>query len=91
MIYPVDLTNDYATSIYAAARTLLANGALPADMIETYRNGKLSMSGNIGICAKLTVIENKNGRPSLSIRRWRPFAAVAGGTLGGHQAISGAI
>src|SRR5262245_10353639 len=57
MKHCVDLTGDYKTTIYAAARRLLACGANPADTIETWRGGKLSMSGVIGECAKWTVKE----------------------------------
>lgn len=65
--------------ILTAARWLLDNGvAFPEDLIETYRNGCLSLSGIVGQLAKLTVSESENGRPSLSLRKWRPFPDVTG-------------
>ena len=48
----VDLTGDYETTVYDAARRLLAEGADPGDTVETWRAGKLSMSGVIGGVAK---------------------------------------
>jgi hypothetical protein len=77
MLYTVDLTGDSRTTVYSAARRLLAEGADPADTIETYRGGKLSMSGIIGKFAELTVRENKNGTPSLQQVPYVPFAATA--------------
>jgi hypothetical protein len=65
----IDLTGDYQITIYEAARRLLADGAEPAETIETYRNGVLSMSGLIGVLSKWTVAEN----PSLRMIRWHPF------------------
>jgi hypothetical protein len=78
VIIKVDLTGNYRTNIYTAARALLTRGASPSDTIETWRDGKLSMSGNVGECAKLKVEENKDVRPTFSLRRWRPFAAGTG-------------
>lgn len=60
MIIKVDLTGNYRTNIYTAARALLTR------------------SGNVGECAKLKVEENKDVRPTFSLRRWRPFAAGTG-------------
>jgi hypothetical protein len=45
MIHKVDLTGDYETNVYDAARRLLAAGADPVDTVETYRGGKPSMTG----------------------------------------------
>jgi hypothetical protein len=68
----VDLTGDYHAPIFSAARQLLAKGADASDTIETWRNGKLSMSGIIGECAKLTVSESS----SLQLAKGKPFPAV---------------
>jgi hypothetical protein len=58
MIHRIDLTGDYKTTIYAAARRLLAGGTDPDDTVETWRGGVLSMSGGaIGGLAQLTVAE----------------------------------
>jgi len=58
--------------ILTAARWLLDNGAaFPEDTIETYRNGKLSLSGVVGKLAKLTVRENDHG---MQLVRWMPFS-----------------
>jgi hypothetical protein len=75
MIHIVDLTNNYETTIYAEARKLLAAGADSADLIETWRNAKLSMSGIVGQCAKLTVSEDKHGKRAMRLVRWMPFPA----------------
>jgi hypothetical protein len=48
----VDLTGDYGTNIFDAARWLLENGlAEPSDLIETERNGQSSMCGQVGVFA----------------------------------------
>jgi hypothetical protein len=76
MLHTVDLTGDCRTTGYTAARRLLAEGADPADTIETYRGGKLSMSGIIGKFAALTVAENDHGNPTLQLRPYKPFPTV---------------
>jgi hypothetical protein len=55
-VHKVDLTGDYETTVYDAARRLLAECADPGDRVETRRNGILSMSGVIGELAKLQVV-----------------------------------
>jgi hypothetical protein len=55
-IHKVNLTGDYETTVYDAARRLLAAGADPCDRVETRRHGILSMSGVIGELAKLQVV-----------------------------------
>lgn len=72
----VDLTGDHRATIYTAARRLLAAGADPADIIETWRNGQLSMSATIGEAAKWTIREKDDGDLSLLLVRWRPFPAT---------------
>jgi hypothetical protein len=65
--------------IYAAARWLLDHGIATADDVATYRNGVLSMSGNIGELAEWTIEELKKGKPTtpsypveaLFLRRYR--------------------
>jgi hypothetical protein len=57
----IDLTGDYDTTIYDAARRLLAEGAVPADTIEIARGGVLSMTGKIGECAKWQVVFRASG------------------------------
>jgi hypothetical protein len=64
-VHRIDLTGDYKTNIYTAARRLLEAGAHPGDTIQTYRDGQLSMSGVIGDCARLRVRESDHGNPSL--------------------------
>jgi hypothetical protein len=77
MLHMVDLTGDYNTTIYQAARKLADSAGLE-DIIETHRNGKLSMRGIVGKAAKATVQENKLGNPSLMLRRWAPFPVRGG-------------
>jgi hypothetical protein len=72
MIIRVDLPGDDKTTIYAAARRLLAAGAGPDDTVETWRDGMRCMSGRIGECAKWTVRETDIG---LYLVKWRPFPA----------------
>jgi hypothetical protein len=72
-LHQVDLTGDYRTNIYVAARRLLANGADPADEIETRRHGKLSMSGTVGVLAGLEVVDD-HGR--LRLRRYKALSAT---------------
>jgi hypothetical protein len=55
MIIVADLSNDYDTTIYDAARWFIAHGTDPSHMLEIRRDGKLSMSGIIGELAKWTV------------------------------------
>jgi hypothetical protein len=57
----VDLTGDYETTVYDAARRLLAEGADLADTVETWRDSKLSMSGVIGVLAKRQVVFASTG------------------------------
>jgi hypothetical protein len=74
----VDLTGDYETSIFTAARRLLAEGAAPADEIETQRDGIPCMRGsNIGKCAKLTVRETPQRGPE--VVRYQPFPVYTSG------------
>jgi hypothetical protein len=77
--YRVDLTGDYETTVYDAARRLLAEGADPADTIETRRGGVLSMTGKIGECAKWTV-EFRSTGPCLVPRRGVGTARVTAKT-----------
>jgi hypothetical protein len=68
--------------ICAAARWLLGEGiAGPDDVIGTYRGETLCMYGRAGELAEWTVRENRNGRPSLQLAVWGPFAAAAGGPI----------
>lgn len=82
----LDLTGDYRTTIYGEARRLLAEGANPADSIETRRNGKLSMSGTVGQCAKWEVVDDgglrlrKHSRPS-TLARPAAKSLIPGTTL----------
>jgi hypothetical protein len=70
----VDLTGDFETSIYEAARKLIAEGADPEDEIETQRDGAPCMRGNIGRCAKLAVRDSP--RRGLEIVPYKPFPAL---------------
>ena len=76
MMHEVDLTGDYRTTVYSAARRLLADGVDHADPIATYRDGKLSMSGTIGDLAKWAVSEPDKGGIHLSRYKAFPSAAV---------------
>jgi hypothetical protein len=62
----VDLTGDYQTTIYDTASRLLADGADPGVTVESYRDGKLSMSGVIGERAKWQVVFRARGPTYLS-------------------------
>lgn len=65
----------------AAARRLLAEGANPSDRLETWRNGKLSMSGTVGECAKWEVVDDGGLRLRKYVPRHstsRSVAAVPG-------------
>jgi flavin-binding protein dodecin len=75
-IRKVDLTGDYETTVYDAARRLLAEGADPADTVETWRGGKLSMFGVIGELAKWQVAFATAG-PCLQRHKTRISACVA--------------
>jgi hypothetical protein len=66
MIHKVDLTGDYETNVYDAARRLLAAGADPVDTVETYRGGKPSMTAVIGEAAKWAPDVS-----SMKLRRWK--------------------
>src|ERR1700731_274324 len=60
--------------LYAAARWLLDNNAAdPSDTVATYRGETLCMHGKVGELAQWTVTEAKDGKPSLSLHRWRAF------------------
>lgn len=61
MIHKVDLTGDYETTIYDAARRALAKGANPSDTVEIWRSGKFSMSGVVGWLAKRRVVFASSG------------------------------
>jgi hypothetical protein len=49
--YVIDLTGDYRTTVYAAARSLLKAGAEYDDTLETVRGGRRSMQGIVGQAA----------------------------------------
>jgi ISXO2-like transposase domain len=54
-VHRADLTGDYEATVYDAARRLLAEGASPADMVTTHRNGVPSMSrGVVGTFHKMS-------------------------------------
>jgi hypothetical protein len=72
----VDLSDDYETTVYDAARRLLAAGADPADTVETVRGGVLSMSGVIGKLARWQVEFRASG-PCLTRYRSVGTACVA--------------
>jgi hypothetical protein len=81
MIRKVDLTGDYETTVYDAARRLLVGGADPAGTVETWRDGKLSMSGVIGELAKWRVAFRGSG-PCLV-----PYAASTLAVLAAETAV----
>jgi hypothetical protein len=59
-----------------SSRWLLANGlAAESDSITSYRDGRPSMSGRVGVMAKLTVTENRKVGPVWAA--WKPFPDVA--------------
>ena len=72
-VHRIDLSGDYRTTVCDVARRLLAGGADPGDTVETWRNGKLSMSGVIGEAAKWTV-----GSGPYGLRLVRHAASVTG-------------
>ena len=59
------------------------------DTIATYRSGALSMHGIIGDLAKWTVVEAKDGKPSLSLRRYVPFSSYPVAARTGEMASGG--
>jgi len=73
--HKIDLSGEYRSTVYSAARRLLAAGADPADIVETWRNGVLSMSGAVGECAGLMVLETASGNPSLQLSAWKALPA----------------
>jgi hypothetical protein len=81
MIHRLDLTGDYDTTIYDAARRLLAEGASPHDQVETYRNGMISMGANIGWAAKWRVDFRASG-PCLARYQTPGLAPPAAETVG---------
>jgi hypothetical protein len=78
----VDLSGDYQTTIYDAARRLLAAGADPSHTLETRRAGHLSKSGKIGELAKWRVVFASTG-PRLERYKDRPPAPPAAKTTDG--------
>lgn len=79
MIIVVDLTGDYDTTIYDAARRAIASGCDPSHLIEIRRDGKLSMSGVIGELAKWQVKFRASG-PCLVRYQGSPAAPLAAET-----------
>jgi hypothetical protein len=79
MIIVVDLSGDYETTIYDAARRLIAAGTDPSHTVETRRDGYLSMSGKIGELAKWTV-EFRAAGPRLVPYKHRGIAPPAAKT-----------
>jgi hypothetical protein len=78
MLYNGKLIGKSNSPIYDAARWLLENhAAWLDDTVETWRGETLCMSGVAGELAKWTVEERKDGKPSLELRRWKPFPARA--------------
>jgi hypothetical protein len=89
--HKLDLTGDYETTVYDAARRLLAAGAdlvvavkntATVDTVETWRDGKLSMSGKIGELAKWQVEFRASG-PCLTRYRAVVRAPLTGKTASG--------
>jgi len=70
-VHQINLTDNFKTTIYAEARKLLSLGVDLSDTIETHRNGQLSMTGNVGACARLMVNESNYGHPGLSLVSWK--------------------
>lgn len=68
--HDVDLSGDYRSTIYAAARRLMAKGAAAEDTLSTWGDGKLSMSGVVGNAPGL-----RFGKRSTAIRSsyWLPI------------------
>jgi hypothetical protein len=75
-LHRVDLSGDYETTVYDAARRLLSEGANPSDMVETWRCGILSMTGVIGKLAKWRVSFHASG-PCLERYATPALAGVA--------------
>jgi hypothetical protein len=89
MKHRIDLTGDYETTIYAVARRLLDRGAAADDTVETWRDGKLSMSGVIGELARWTVAERKSG--GLRLVRYVPFPRDAVARVAGKSDVLATI
>jgi len=84
--HEIDLSGDYETTIYDVVRRLLAESANPSDTVETWRGGKLSMSGVAGWLAKRHVVFRSSG-PCLARYGARTLAPLA--ALGGEPATMG--
>jgi hypothetical protein len=76
MIIVVDLTGDRGTTIYDAARWLVAAGTDPSHTLETRRGGYLSMSGKLCELVDWTVKFRASG-PYLVPYQGRPPAPLA--------------
>jgi hypothetical protein len=80
--------------LYDAARWLLANNAAAegdaaeGDTIAIYRGETLSMHGIVGDLAKWTVVESKQGDPSLRLRRYVPFSGCPVASRTGEMAMA---
>jgi hypothetical protein len=62
--YRGERIGEFRTPTCEASRYLLEKGlAAEADAIQMFRDGALSMSGNVGALAKLTIIENEKVGP----------------------------
>lgn len=80
----VDLTGAYRSNIYTTARAVLRTPGLeakPEDTLEIRRDGKVSMSGSVGYCAKWTVREKDTG--GIRLERWKPYKRADVKTLDG--------
>jgi hypothetical protein len=76
--------------LYDAARWLLANNAAAeSDTVATYRGETQCMGGLVGVLAKWTVEERKNGRPSLRLVPYKAFSSGAVGSRTGETGSEG--
>jgi hypothetical protein len=87
----VELDGNYRWNIYQAARKLIAQGASEGDTVETWRGGKLSMSGNVGKLAKLVVRESHHGKPSFELAKWKAFPTNAVAVRNRVEGVDGAL
>jgi hypothetical protein len=90
MIHKIDLTHDYDTTIYDAARRCLTAGADPGDTVETWREGKLSMTGRIGELAKWQVEFRAHG-PRLARCKGRGIGPLTAGIASGWAEVASAV
>lgn len=70
--YLGETIGEFRCPLCESARYLLSAGlASEGDMITAYRDGKPSITGNLGALSKMTVTENEKAGPAWS--KWNPM------------------